>query len=143
RRFSAALFFPLHPLPRQGNDGEDRRGALSGAQEVSPSRGARSVLRGARGARPEEKALDLRAARLAEAPARGGHPARRPEGQGPQDHYPAPPRGTAEERAGCASLRAAHLYVAAKVLTTRHARCSPDSSSSSRTTRSRSRSRSG
>src|SRR5216117_3503941 len=144
RRLFTALFLSLYPLPRQGNDGEDRRGALSGAQEITPSRGARSVLRGARSARPEEKALDLRAARLAEAPARGGHPARRPEGQGPQDHYPAPPWGSAEERAGCSSLRAPHLHVApALVALPPSSSCSPDSSSSSRTTRSRSRSRSG
>ena len=38
--------------------------------------GARRVLQGARDAGPEEEALDLRAARLAQAAARRGHPAR-------------------------------------------------------------------
>src|SRR5437660_6714832 len=116
RCLPAALFFPLHTLPRQGNDGEDRRSAFSWAQEIAPSRGARSLLRGARSARTQEKALDLRAARLAEAPARRGYPARRPESQGPQDHHPAPPWSTAEERAGCASLRTPYLHVAERAL---------------------------
>src|SRR5258707_7520946 len=47
----------------------------------SPARSARGVLRGARSARAEEKALDLRAARLAEAAARRGHSARRPRSE--------------------------------------------------------------
>src|SRR5260221_3936842 len=119
RRFLAALLFPLHPLPRQGDDGENRRGALSGAQEIAASRSARGVLRGARGARLEEEALDLGAARLAEAAPRRGHPARRPESQGPQDHHPAAARRAIEKRAGCAPLRASYLYVAAEVLTAR------------------------
>src|SRR5712691_10787099 len=112
RRLSAALFFPLHPLPRQGNDGEDRGSALSGAQEIAASRSARSVLRGARSARPQKEALDLGAARLAEASARRGHPARRPAGQGPQDHHPALARRAAQERTGRAPVRAPHLHVA-------------------------------
>src|SRR5882672_1321177 len=112
RRLSPALLFPLHPLSRQGNDGENRRGALSGAEEVAPARSARGVLRGARSAGAEEKALDLGASRLAEAAARRGHSARRPESQGPQDHYPAAARGAVEKRAGRASLRASYLHVA-------------------------------
>src|SRR6266852_3151170 len=117
RRLFTAMFFPLHPLPRQGNDGENRRGALSGAQEIATSRSARGVLRSARSAWLEEEALDLRAARLAEAPARRGHSARRPESQGPQDHHPAAARRAPQERTGRPSVRAPHLHVAAKVLT--------------------------
>src|SRR5258707_15072854 len=82
----------------------------------SPARSARSVLRGARSARAEEKALDLRAARLAEAAARRGHSTRRPESQGPQDHYPAPPWGTAQERAGRPPVRASYLHVAPAIV---------------------------
>src|SRR5260221_1630873 len=119
RRLFTALLLSLHPLPRQGNDGENRRGALSRAEEVAPARSARGVLRGARGARAEEKALDLGAARLAEAAARRGHSARRPESQGPQDDHPAAARRAVEKRAGCAPVRASYLHVAAKVLTAR------------------------
>ena len=50
-------------------------GALPRPQEVAPQGSDGGVLRGARGAGPEEEALHLRAARLAEAPARRGHPA--------------------------------------------------------------------
>src|SRR4029077_10856814 len=76
------------------------------------ARGARGVLRGARGARAEEEALDLRAARLAEAAARRGHPARGAALQGPQEHHPAAARRAVEERAGRASLRTADFHVA-------------------------------
>ena len=55
----------------------DRRRALPGHQEARWSREAlRHLLRDPRGAGPEEEALDLRAARLAQAAARRGH--RRP-----------------------------------------------------------------
>jgi len=77
RRVPAALLLPLHPLPRQGDDGENRRGAFPGAEEVAAARGDGSVLRGARSPGPEEKALHLGAARLAEAPARRRRCARR------------------------------------------------------------------
>src|SRR5207302_7406324 len=36
----------------------------------------------------------------------------RPEGQGPQDHHPAPPWGTAEKRTGRPPVRAPYLHVA-------------------------------
>ena len=45
-------------------------------EEGAAERGAGGVLRGARGAGAEEEALHLRAARLAQAAARRGHPAR-------------------------------------------------------------------
>ena len=76
-RVPAPLLLPLHPLPRPGDDGADRRRALSRAQEEPAARGARGVLRAARGAGAEEEAVDLGAPRLAEAAARRGHPAPR------------------------------------------------------------------
>ena len=47
--------FPLHPFPGQGDDGENRPGALSDPQEVTPARGDGGLLRGARSSRAEEK----------------------------------------------------------------------------------------
>src|SRR6185369_3167395 len=93
-----------------GDDGEDRRGALPDAQEVAAARGDGSVLRGARGARAEEEAFDLRAPRLAEAAPRRGHPCGSAAFEGPQDHHPAAARRAAEERAGRASLRAPGVH---------------------------------
>src|SRR6185369_13635192 len=109
-RLPAPLLLPLHPLPRQGNDGEDRRGALPGPEEVAAEGGDGGVLRGARGAGPEEEALDLGTARLAEAPAGGGHPSGSAAFEGPQDHHPAAARRAAEKRAGCAPVRATGVH---------------------------------
>ena len=58
----------------------------------------------------KKKPSTSRAARLAEAAARRGHPARSAALQGPQDHHPAAARRAAEERAGRAPLRAAGVH---------------------------------
>ena len=79
-------------------------------EEIAAARGAGGVLRGARGARTEEEALDQRAARLAEAAARRGHPARSAALQGPQGDHPAAARRAAEERAGRPPVRAAGVH---------------------------------
>jgi MoxR-like ATPase len=78
------------------------------------ARGAERVLRHPRGAGPEEEAVDLRAARLAEAADGRGHVRRiaaRPSD--PQAADPAAARRAAEERAGRAPVRAAGLHGAA------------------------------
>src|SRR2546425_8220150 len=80
--------------------------ALPISEEVAAARGDGSLLRGARSPGPEEEALHLRAARLAEAAARRGHPAGRAALEGPQDDHSAPARRAAQERAGRASVRA-------------------------------------
>jgi len=59
---------------------------------------------------PEEEALHLGAARLAEAAARRGHSRRGAALQGPQDHHPAAARRAAQERAGRASVRAPRIH---------------------------------
>src|SRR5205823_4601618 len=110
RRVPAPLLLPLHPLPGQGDDGEDRLGALPDAEEVAAARGDGSVLRGARSPRAEEEALDLRAPRLAEAAPRRGHPSGSAALEGPQDHHPAAARRAPEERAGRASFRASGVH---------------------------------
>src|SRR6185295_16256317 len=66
-----------------------------------------SLLRHPRDAGPQEEAVDLGAARLAEAAARRGHPARGAAQRGPPAGHPAALRGAAQERAGRAPLRAA------------------------------------
>ena len=71
------------------------------------------VLRDARGAGPEEEALDLRAARLAQAAAGRGHPARGAARARPRKADPAAARRAAQERAGRASVRAAGVHGAA------------------------------
>jgi hypothetical protein len=43
----AALFLPLHQVPRPGNDDGNRRRAFSEPQERSPGGGAKGVLQGA------------------------------------------------------------------------------------------------
>ena len=65
------------------------------------------LLRGPRSARPEEEAVDLGAARLAEAAAQRGHDAGNAQGARPAQADPAAARRAAEERAGRASVRAA------------------------------------
>ena len=63
-------------------------------------------LRRARGARPQEEALDLRAAGLAEAAAIRGYGPRNPARARPQEAHPPAARRPAQERAGRASVRA-------------------------------------
>src|SRR5690606_18424238 len=55
------------------------------------------------------EALDVRAHRLAEAAALGGHFARDAAREGPLEAHPAAPWRAAEERAGCPPLRASRL----------------------------------
>ena len=76
RRVPAPLLLPLHQVPRQGDDEAHRRRAFPGTEEGAAQGGAGGLLRAARGAGAEEEAVDLGAARLAEAAARRGHPAR-------------------------------------------------------------------
>ncbi len=80
-----------------------------GISEGPGARGAQRLLRAARRAGPEEKALDLGAARLAEAADGRGHPARCAALARSRQAHPAAPRGTSQERAGRASLRALGL----------------------------------
>src|SRR5262249_2726672 len=72
--------------------------------------------RGARGAGAEKEALHLRAARLAEAAARRGHPGRGAALEGPQDHHPAAARRAPQERAGRAPVRAPRVHDEGKEL---------------------------
>ena len=58
----------------------------------------------------KKKPSTSRAARLAEAAARRGHPAGSAALQGPQDHHPAAARRAAEERAGRAPVRAPGVH---------------------------------
>jgi hypothetical protein len=74
-RLPAPLLLPLHPLPRSRDDGAHRRVHYPGIKQDC-CRGARAFLRDARGAGPEEEALDLGAARLDQAAGGRGHPAR-------------------------------------------------------------------
>ena len=83
RRLPAPLLLPLHPLPRRGDADPHRRGALPRHQAAAGARGADPVLRDPRDAGPEEEALDLGGARLAEAAPR----------RGPRARGPAPGRG--------------------------------------------------
>ena len=65
------------------------------------------LLRGARSAGPEEEALDLGAARLAQAAAQRGHHAGNAEGARSAQADPAAARRAAQERTGRAPVRAA------------------------------------
>ena len=79
RRLPAPLLLPLHPLPRQGDDGEASSTCTSPASRSMLLREALEVffeVREVPGA--EEEALDLRTARLAEAAARRRHLRPRP-----------------------------------------------------------------
>ncbi|MFK4722449.1 MoxR-like ATPase [Bradyrhizobium niftali] len=78
-----------------------------GIKEAPGGRSAAHLLRGARGAGPEEEALDLRAARLAEAAAQRGHERRAAPRTRPAQADPAAARRAAQERAGRAFVRAA------------------------------------
>ena len=87
-----------------------------GHQEGAARGGARGVLRPARGAGPQEEAVDVRAARLAEAPARRGHSARGAAQQRQEDGHSAAARRAAQERAGRASVRARGVHGACGTL---------------------------
>src|SRR5213075_3273464 len=115
-RVPAPLLLPLHPLPRQGHDAGDRGRPLPRDQEAPAAGGDGGVLRDPRDAGPQEEALDLRAPRLAQAPARRGHPARGAALRGPPGRDPAALRGAPQERAGRPPLRAAHLPAAPRPL---------------------------
>ena len=71
------------------------------------------LLRGARRAGHEEEAVDLGAARLAQAAAGRGHHARDPARARSQEADPAAARRAAQERAGRAPVRAAGVHGAA------------------------------
>src|SRR6266487_3005966 len=73
RRIFAPLFLPLHPLPRSGHDDGDHRGAFPWHQAATGERSAKTVLRNPRCAGHEEEAVDVRAARLAQAADGRGH----------------------------------------------------------------------
>ena len=96
--------FELFKSPQKPNSSTDR------PQEVASARGDGGLFRGARGAGAEEEALDLGAARLAEAASRRRHPPRGTALEGSQDDHPAAARRTAQERAGRASFRAARVH---------------------------------
>ena len=77
RRLPAPLLLPLHQVPRRRDHAPDRRGALPRPQGAPRLRGDAHLLRDPRRAGPQEEAVDLGAARLAQAAAQRGHPARR------------------------------------------------------------------
>ena len=110
RRLPAPLLLPLHPLSRPRDDDADRRRALPGAQEGAAAGGAGGLLQPARGARPQEEAVDLGAARLAQAAAGRGHPAGGAEEQRQEGADPAAARRAAQERAGRAPVRARRVH---------------------------------
>src|SRR5579859_5003471 len=109
-RVPAPLLLPLHPLSRSRHHAGDRRHALSGHQAAPGERGAAPVLRGARGAGPEEEALDLGAHRLAKALAGRGHRAGDVARARSQEADPAAARRAPQERAGRPPVRAARLH---------------------------------
>ena len=63
---------------------------------------------------PQEEALDVGAARLAQAPDGRGHRAGNAARTRPEEAHPAAARRAAQERAGRASVRAAGIHVAAR-----------------------------
>src|SRR5690606_15378645 len=113
----AALLLPLHQVPRPRDHAGDRRRPLPGPQEGAPEGRARHLLPDPRDARPEEEALDVRAPRLAQAAAGGGHPARGAPVAGQQVRHPAAAWRAAQERAGRAPVRAPRVHGAAQSLT--------------------------
>ena len=74
-RVSAALLLPLHPLSRPRHHAPYRRRALPRHPEAAGRRSADGILRDARGAGPEEEAVDLGVSRLDQAADDRGHPA--------------------------------------------------------------------
>src|SRR6202035_5094239 len=76
-------------------------------QEAPGRRSLADLLRGPRGAGPEEEALDLGAVGLAETAAQRGHDAGNAQGTRSAQADPAAARRAVEERAGRAPVRAA------------------------------------
>jgi hypothetical protein len=76
RRLPAPLLLPLHRLPGQGDDEEDRRRALSRLKKDLLREAMEVFFELREGARSEKEALHLGADRLAEAADGRGHPAR-------------------------------------------------------------------
>ena len=81
-----------------------------GHQEAHGRGSLADLLRGARGARPEEEAVDLRTPGLAQAAAQRGHHAGNAAGARSAQADSAAARRAAEERAGRASVRAAGVF---------------------------------
>jgi AAA domain (dynein-related subfamily) len=115
---SAAVFFSLHPVSRCGHAGGHRAGAFSGYQGSAADRRFDAVLRIARGAGLEEKAVNQRGSGLvAVALGRGSGAGGSAEGS---EELPAPAAWrVVEERAGCAAVRAAGLHGAVAALAAR------------------------
>src|SRR5690606_14566653 len=84
------------------------------SQGPARQRGDEGLLRHARGARPQEEALHVGAARLAEAPAQRGHLAGDAARERSEEADPAAAWRTAQERAGRASVRAPRIHGAAE-----------------------------
>src|SRR5690606_11904009 len=91
-----------------------RRRPLPGAEEGAGPGGDGSLLPDPRGSGPEEEAVDVGAARLAEAADGRGHSAGSAPLQGRDDGDPAALRRSAQERAGRAPVRAARVHVEAR-----------------------------
>src|ERR1019366_4821649 len=106
-RVPAPLLLPLHQVSRRRHHEPDRRRAFSQHQETPGGRSAADLLRGARSAGPEEEALDVGTAGLAETPAQRGYDPGNAEGARSEKADPAAARRAAEERAGRAFVRAA------------------------------------
>src|SRR6185369_14763855 len=79
-------------------------------------RRAQELLRRPQPAGPEEEAVDVRAAGLAQAAAGRGHPRRRAAIEGREGLDPAADRRAAEERAGREAVREADLHAAKQPL---------------------------
>src|SRR3546814_8724822 len=97
RRLSAALLFPLHQVSRPGDDAGDHRRALPRHPEDAGRKGAGRLLRASRRSGPQEKALDVGTARLAEAAAARGHAAGGSAIAGPEKGHSATARSAFEE----------------------------------------------
>ncbi len=76
RRLPAPLLLPLHQVPRRRHDEGHHRCALPRPEERAADFGDEDLLRRAQPAGPEEEAVDLRTARLAQAARGRGHSAR-------------------------------------------------------------------
>src|SRR5438876_18071 len=113
------MLFPLHPFPRQGDDDPHRGRPLPGPQARAAEGGAGGLFRAARRSGLEEKAVHLRAARLAQAAAGRRHPAGGATQQREEGHHSAAARSAAQERAGCAPVRARGIHGARRALTPR------------------------
>ena len=104
--FLRRCFFHFIRFPRRGHPVGHRRCPLPRHQAAPGRRGVEDLLRDPRHAGPEEEAVHLRTAGLAETAAGRRHRRRNAQGKDAQSPDPAPARRPSEKRAGRASVRA-------------------------------------